>query len=263
MTGHDLARLEEWFGIYTRRHYCPDPEEQKNILLKIEHSSKVRKICARLAEGIGLAADRTLLAEAVGLLHDIGRFPQYSRYKTFRDALSVNHGRLGAEVLAEEGILSFLTEEEQAIITTAVHFHNAFAVPDLPEADRILFLKIARDSDKLDIWRIFTGLFELPEEERPSEIGLGYPDTPGYSGEIISTILRSQPVSLKHISCINDFKLLQLSWIADLNFPVSYRLLLEGDYINRLISLLPRCDEMAKVSGFLHEYAAEKADEGR
>ena len=44
-----------------------------------------------------------------GLLHDVGRFPQYSMYGTFFDSASVDHGCLGAEIITEkfdwEGIL--------------------------------------------------------------------------------------------------------------------------------------------------------------
>lgn len=259
MTPADIARLQEWFDIYTRRHYCADAGEQKNILLKVEHSLRVRDIISSLAESAGFSAGQVLLAGAIGLLHDIGRFPQFVRYKTFRDGLSVNHGKLGAEVLAQEGVLEGLPQEERETIIHAVWFHNAFAIPELPSAGMVPFLKLIRDADKLDIWRIFTGFYDLPPEERPSEAGLGLPDEPGYSREMISSILLRQTASMSHMKTVNDFKLMQLSWIADLNFPASFRLLLERKYIDLLISLLPQTEEILKVSQFLREYAAAKA----
>lgn len=259
MKSNDLARLQEWFDVYTRRHYCADTGEQKNILLKVEHSLRVKDIISELAGSAGLSGTQVLLAEAVGLLHDIGRFPQYCRYKTFRDGLSVNHGKLGAEVLAEERPLEGLSQEERETITHAVWFHNAFAIPDLPSPGMVPFLKLIRDADKLDIWRIFTGFFDLPPQERPSEANLGLPDEPGYSQEMISAIHLKHTASMSHLRTVNDFKLMQLSWITDLNFPASFRLLLERKYIDRLISLLPQTEEILKVSQFLHDYAAEKA----
>ena len=38
----------------------------------------------------------------IGLLHDIARFEQYTKYKTFRDSISIDHGDLGVEILFEE-----------------------------------------------------------------------------------------------------------------------------------------------------------------
>lgn len=254
-----LILFKEWFETYARRFYSPDPAEQRNIYLKIEHTARVCDIIAAISRDLSLDADDMLLAESIGLFHDIGRFPQFARYKTFRDSISVNHGRLGAEVLAEEKTLQDLPEHEQEIITTAVKFHNAYTIPDLPSDDMVLFLKLVRDADKLDIWRIFTGYFEMPEEDRASEAALGLPDGPGYSEEMIAAIYRNRSASISYLRTLNDFKLMQLSWISDLNFSASFRLLQEGDYINRLISLLPDNEEIRKVSSFLRACAAEKA----
>ena len=38
------------------------------------------------------------LAEIMGLFHDVGRFRQYSIYKTFNDAQSEDHADLGLKV---------------------------------------------------------------------------------------------------------------------------------------------------------------------
>ena len=43
------------------------------------------------------------LAWLTGLLHDIGRFEQVRRYGTFNDAKSIDHGKLGVEILFLEG----------------------------------------------------------------------------------------------------------------------------------------------------------------
>ncbi len=259
MNAAHLVRFREWFGTYTRRFYSPDPAEQRNISLKIEHTARVCDIISTISRDLSLGPSDMLLAESSGLFHDIGRFPQFARHKTFRDSISVNHGKLGAEVLAEEKVLQDLPAHEQEIITAAVKFHNVYAIPHLPSDDMLLFLKLVRDSDKLDIWSIFTGYFAVPEEERASEAVLRLPDGPGYSEEMIAAIHGKRPAPIAYLRTLNDFKLMQLSWIADLNFSASFRLLLEGGYIDSLISLLPDDEEIRKVSAVLHEYAAERA----
>jgi hypothetical protein len=72
-------------------------------------------------------------------------------------------------------------------------------------------------------------------------------------------------VSFASVRTLNDFKLLQLSWVYDLNFTASIRLLIEGDYINRLSSLLPQTDEIKGISKLLNEFADNriKSDEIR
>lgn len=253
-----LSHFKDWFDSYTRRFYLTDPAEQKNIALKVEHSERVRAVIATLAEGLSLPHEHVYLAEAVGLFHDVGRFPQYARYKTFRDSISVNHGKLGAEVLAEERVLIGLPETEQAIIDSCVRFHNAFSIPDLPSIDVVLFLRLIRDADKLDIWRIFIEFFEMSAEERPSDVVLGLTDDPRHSTQILNAIYRKQTASMAHLKTLNDFKLMQLSWVFDLNFRPSFELLKENRYLDKLFALLPRTEEIQRAADFLHDFVAEK-----
>jgi hypothetical protein len=76
-----------------------------------------------------------------------------------------------------------------------------------------------------------------------------------YSEEILSCIHRKQMVSLSKVKTLNDFKLMQLSWIFDLNFKTSFRLLLERNYIDRIISQLPQEEDMNRACLFLNEYS--------
>lgn len=262
MTQRDLDFLRSWFSDYTISFYSTDPEEQKNISLKVDHTFQVCAIIARIAEEQPLSRDKIPLAETVGLFHDIGRFPQYARYKTFRDSISINHGKLGADVLTEGAVLRNLREDEQGLVINAVKFHNAFTIPDIGNPEHIHFLKLIRDADKLDIWRIFLGFFEGSELDRASEAGLGLPDSPGYSKEVIACIYNKRSASHASLKTLNDFKLMQLSWVYDLNFMTSVGLLLERDYIGRITRLLPQTDEIVGVSALLNEFAHQRLKAG-
>ena len=84
-------------------------------------------------------------------------------------------------------------------------------------------------------------------------------DVLGYSKDVILyIILRKQVISLSKIKTLNDFKLLQLSWIYDLNFKPSFRLLQKRDYIARIISQLPQTEEIHKVFVFLKDYVNQR-----
>lgn len=262
MTSRDLAYFKEWFASYCKTYYSANPEDQQNIVLKEVHTHKVCENMSALSVDLALSENETLLAETIALFHDIGRFPQYARYKTFRDGISVNHGVLGVEVLSKEGVLAVLSERERALIATSITFHNAFRVPKGMDEDALLFVWLIRDADKLDIWRVFIEYYESPENDRASAVGLGLPNIPQYSKEIVARVMRGEIVALSEVKTLNDFKLLQLSWIFDLNYPPSFRLLSERNYIERILATLPSSVEIECLRQFLNDQVRKKMESG-
>jgi HD domain len=253
-----LELLREWFAGFAGSFQLPDREEQKNIALKEEHTWKVCANITRIAREERLDGERTALAEAVAMFHDIGRFPQYRRYKTFKDSASVNHARLGAGILVEGRVLDKLPRNEQITIVTGVRNHNAFAIPPGLEPEIALFLKLVRDADKLDIWRVFLDFYRLPEDERASAVSLGFPDVPECSPQILDAVCRGELAHLAWVNSLNDFKLLQLSWVYDLNFAASFRMLDERDYINGLAVTLPHNEDILRAVAAVREFAVRK-----
>jgi putative nucleotidyltransferase with HDIG domain len=261
MTVDDSVFFRRWFTDYVKSFYSPDKEDQKNISLKEKHTFDVCKNMIEISGELGLSDTNTMLSEVIALFHDIGRFPQYAKYKTFRDRKSVNHGVLGAETLIERNILQNLPDKEQEFIIKAVRFHNAFSIPKVEGEDTIFFIKLIKDADKLDIWRVFLEYYDAPEGERASAVGLGLQDITGYSEEILSCILRGQMVSLSLLKSLNDFKLMHLSWVYDLHYKPSFRLLSERAYIDKIICHLPEDDKIQMASSVLKEYVRERLRE--
>ncbi len=254
--------MQEWFTGYCRGFYSDNEPDNRNYRLKEEHTEQVCARMRQLTAGEGLPEEDRLLAEAVALFHDVGRFEQYRRFRTFKDSISVNHAALSVSVLQQEGLLASLTGREGELISRAVGLHNAFLVPADLTAEARRFVTLVRDADKLDIWRLFTEQFALPPEERPSALSLGIPETAGYSAEVLASIRRGEMVRLASVSSLNDFKLLQLSWLYDLNFPTSYRLVAEADYIGRLGALLPATGEIAAIIAQLRYHVQERQASG-
>lgn len=255
MKERELTHLREWFAGFCSTFHSSDGEEQKNIALKEEHTSRVCANIRRIAREESLDAGRVALAEAVALFHDIGRFPQYRRYGTFKDSISVNHAVLGAELLIQGGVLDKFPRNDQVIVIQAVRHHNAFAVPAFLDAESAQYLRLVRDADKLDIWRVFLEFYRLPEGERASAVSLGFPDLPACSPEVIAALCRRELVRLAWVKSLNDFKLLQLSWVYDLNFPASFRMLVERDYISGLEAALPPHEEVRQAVQAVREFA--------
>ncbi len=259
MEHKQLTPLKNWFDKYTKGFLSSSDEDNRNIILKIEHTHHVCENIILIAGSLPSLKNEIVLAEIIALFHDIGRFQQYQQYRTFRDAVSINHGKLGAKILIEKGILDLLDREERELVLSSVKLHNTFSLPHLEDARTITFLKLIRDADKLDIWRVFSEHFEADERERASAAGLGLPDTSSCSEKILARIHEKKMASLADLHTQNDFKLMQLSWVFDLNFSTSFRLFLERDYLNRLGRTLPESETILNALRLIREFASQKA----
>ncbi len=262
MTKEDLKYFKDWFSDYCKTFYTSNDIDDKNITLKERHTYNVCSNIIEIAEDM-LIEDQILIAETVALFHDIGRFPQYIKYKTFMDRDSENHGVLGSKVLQEHGILNDIPTNEKDIIIKTVRFHNAFKLPAKEDKETKLFLKLLRDADKLDIWRVFIDHYKLPEEEKASAIELGLTDTSDYSRDLLSYILDRQIVPLSRVTTLNDYRIMQLSWVFDLNFESSLKVLLKRKYVDTIVSHLPRADEIKRTADFLKKLIYKKLKTGR
>lgn len=250
MNKSQLDRLVAWFNGYVEQFLDTDKEGIKNIQLKIEHTRKVCEAMVLLSDGEKLTENESLIASAVALLHDVGRFHQYRRWRTFRDSDSDNHARLAIDVIRDENLLFDINPHEVLLIEEAVRFHNLLNPPEKVQSPTILYINLIRDADKLDIWRVFVELLAQPPEERASAATLGLEDLPETVSEgCIAALNSGSIVRLDTVKCVNDFKMLQISWVYDLNFNTSRRILREHGYIEELASTLPdRSDIREAVS---------------
>ncbi|MBI5676315.1 MAG: HD domain-containing protein [Nitrospirae bacterium] len=258
MTNDDLNSLKLWFSDYTSSFFGADEGDNRNLRLKVEHTQNVCANIKEIAESLPLTSEKIILAETIALFHDIGRFSQYTKYKTFQDGKSINHGLLGAKILQEENLLSGLAAAERNLIFNSVKFHNVFQIPDLKDEELLLFQKLIRDADKLDILRVFINFYESPPEQRASATAFRLPDTPEYSKEILERIYKKQKVSYESLKTVNDFRLMNISWGYAMNFKASYRLLKEWDCLNRIARHLPATEDIAGAVALVRKFVEEQ-----
>ena len=251
-----IAYLMNWFNRYVAGFKSGDPSRDTNIVLKEEHTRRVCDEILYIGRELRLPPEDLALAEAIALLHDVGRFEQFARYRTFNDRESANHAELGVEILRRNGVLASADPAERELILRAIAYHNRPALPT-DESDRcLLFSRMIRDADKLDIWAVFLDHFARKDSD-PAVIHF-LPDTPGFSEKICRQLIARSGVNYAEITNLNDFKLLQLGWIYDLNFAPAFRRFRERRYLERYRQFLPKAELVARALAAAEAYLAGK-----
>ena len=219
----DLEHFKKWFTDYTSTYYTDDPVHDQPIKLKQEHTQRVCKEIVTLGQALNLPERDMLLAETMALFHDVGRFEQYAVYGTFKDKASEDHAKLGIKVLSKHNVLSTCSHKEQSLITRAIGYHNMRTLPDEKDERCLFFARLLRDAEKLDIWRVFIEYYGRQETEPNATIVWGLPDKDLCSPAILEALHDRRMADLKDMATLNDFKLLQISWVYDLNFAPTFR----------------------------------------
>ena len=251
-----MTTLKKRFSDYAASYYARDDAVDQALRMKQEHTRRVCRNARMLANKLQVSEHDAALAETMALLHDIGRFKQFAVYKTFKDTDSENHASLSVEEINAHRILAGLAPADAALVCEAISYHNAFAVPDHLTRRSRFFLKLLRDADKLDIWKVFGEYYENREAARTESVSLGLPDTPGYSREAVSAVRAGRLVRLQALENLHDFQLLQVSWVYDLNFVPTVVEMLEKGHMDRLQAALPKSREINEVFETVFRYAA-------
>ena len=202
-----------------------NPEDGR-IRLKIEHILRVAEYSKKLAENLQLDEEKIRLAELIGIFHDIGRFEQARIYNTFNDRESFNHAELSVKVLFEEHLIDKFNVEEKykKIIKLAILNHNKGKIDDNLNEEEMLYAKIIRDADKLDIYYTIC--------EYDFESIFWYQD---FSCGLISEEIMNQFAN-DHYSCIKnnaDQIPIFYAYIFDLYFDFSLKFLKEKHYLEK------------------------------
>lgn len=253
MNHQTLTQLQQFFLAYTNK-YIQVSHEPEPLILKKEHTLRVCSEILALGKALCLESDKMMLAETMALFHDLGRFRQYETYKTFLDQQSENHARLSLQEMDAHGVLDPLTPHERNLIKKAIGFHNAAQIPRQGEGDMLFFIRLLRDADKLDIWRVVIENYTHPRPGSQQAINLGLADEPGVSIDAIDSIMAGSFVKSSSIKCLNDLKLMQISWVFDLNFFPSIQWVKERKYIEKIAAFLPDIPRVKTAISHVYHY---------
>ncbi|MBN2103196.1 HD domain-containing protein [bacterium] len=255
--------LKRWFSEYAQSFINGDEECERNIVLKADHTGRVCQEILQLGQAMRLNTQELRLAEIIALFHDIGRFEQYVRYRTFADRLSEDHASLGIRILKENEVLNKFDKSTVSLILRTIRYHNRAALPH-DETERCLFFsKLLRDADKLDIWKVVTDYYHCQDKRRNVAIELDLPDTPGISEFVYQDIIHQRIVHASHIRNLNDFKVLQMGWIFDVNFKSTFHAIRSRQYLEMIRQALPESDEIQDIFNRVRLYLDQHLNSSR
>jgi predicted hydrolase (HD superfamily) len=250
-----VKKIIEWYDSYTGSFNSNNEETEGALRLKERHCKRVMDEITQIGRSLNLTDDEISLAAITGLLHDIGRFEQFLKYRTFLDVKSVNHAQLSVSILKKENVLSELTKDNAASILQAIELHNRAQIA----SGSPILCKMVRDADKLDIWNIVLRHFECGGGGATNSVELELDTADAISANVLEAILKSAPWEVKAMTYVNDFKLLVMSWVFDINFIHSFRQIIERRYLPRLFAVLPQTPECKQAFEHCMKYLELKS----
>ncbi len=248
MNKTQLEDLKKWFFDFVAGYYGSDEKVNTDIKLKDDHTRRMLADTPIITKQLGFSDEQAMLAEAISLLHDTGRFEQYRKYKTYSDVGTEDHSSMGLKILAERKVLAALDEKDQTIIKTAIKLHSVKDLPKNLDKDVEPFAKLIRDIDKLDIYNVMLcNVDDLRANPEKCFAIFGYPATDKCSEQILQAVLVGRTIAYSEFKTLNDMIFGLLGWIYDINFVPTLKEIKKRGLAEKLISYLPKTEDVQKV----------------
>ncbi len=259
MQQQQVEKLKKWFDRYVSGFYGNDEFVNANLKLKEDHSRRCCDEMLYLTDRLDLQGNQSRIAEIIALLHDIGRFEQFGKHGTYVDLRSVNHCRLGLDVIEKTRILDDVDAAERKFITQAVELHGTKELPSDLDGDGRLYCELIRDTDKLDIYYIATEGYKAYERDPANfKLEIELPHDSGYSPQMIEDILTGRRIAYEKLQTWDDMKLLQLGWVYDINYTATLERIKKRGFLEQIISYLPADKNIEKVAGKILGYVDQR-----
>ena len=234
---------------YLKKYIKKYDINDKDVNYKYYHSYRVMDNMELLAKNMSLPAYDIYLAKCIGLLHDIGRFEQTTKYHSYND-FKFDHGDYAEKVLRENGALKELEikEEDYDVVYKAIRNHNKFEIEEGLTNREMLFAKMIRDADKLDILYAFgSNAMKRVFLQDDSEI----------SPYARNEFFKNKVIQKRENNTRSDKVVIFFSFIYDINFNISLEIIKENKYYEKLFS---RLNNQEKFAPYL-EHALNYIDE--
>jgi len=249
-----IAEFNKYYDSFTNL----SQEDQKNFGIKKDHSLRVAELSCRIAEGLELNEKEKEIVYFVGLFHDIGRFKQLYEFGTFDDSKSVDHAEYAIMVLNETGIIELVSSENKRIVQSAILNHNKLKIGKRIRDPELKFARILRDADKMDILKVLSGYYSNRDSYPNHTLTWELPKGTSISKSVCKEVLAGKLVSRTNVLSEIDVKIMQMSWVYDLNFKTTFEYLLQKRFLESIYNTLPKSDKLIEIYKQVKMYATNK-----
>lgn len=222
--------VKNYFLSYGKKYEQSNPQ----IQLKIAHTLRVADNALAIAKKLGLSDAEQELAYTIGMLHDIGRFEQIKRFQTFYDAKSVDHAKLGVEILKQQHIAKDLgfSKEEQDLIYCAIENHNRYHIAEGLSSREYRHCRIIRDADKCDIFQAHCfettqAMLGCEEKELVSS---------RLSDAVVKQFLCKETIDSSIRQSMLDVWISHIALVFDIHYEATMQLILQQDYYEKMLT---------------------------
>ena len=215
---------------------------------KYRHSYRVMKLIEKLARSLKLSEEDVTLACIIGILHDIGRFEQLKETDSYDDS-KFEHADFGVHYLKKSHFLEqcHVPDAWHSIIFTAIQLHNKYQIPEHLDEKTLLFTKLIRDADKIDILRL--------------ALEKNHESTGEIRKQVIDEFYQKKQIHILPDFSKKEFVLVRLGFFYDLNFRKSFELVKEDDFLNKYYERLNRPEELKCYFDFSRDYLEQQLKE--
>ena len=253
-----IKSRQEFFESYVNSFSGLTPGQQKNFRIKKDHSLRVAENAGRLGNMLKLNNQDRIMVFLAGLFHDIGRFRQLIEFNTFNDNVSVDHARYSVDVLKEKDVFSGFSDELKELVYFSILFHNKFQLPPKRTKREYMHARLLRDADKLDILKVLSDYYSDRNQQPNHTLTWELPKSNHVSSKVAQEILAGKLVSKDAVKNQTDVKVMQLSWVFDLNFKPSFELIFEQRFFEKIYNSLPKNDLVIEIYRKIKIYTDNK-----
>ncbi len=240
-----MEKYLEVFKDYTNKY----DKNDKLISLKVSHSIRVAKLCEDIAKNMKLDEKDIKLAYIIGLTHDYGRFDQISRYHSFDDLKTMDHGEHGANLLIEMGLINEydVDVDDYGVVAAAIRNHNKLNIEKGLNERELLMSKLIRDADKLDIlYLVSKNIIDVSMEK-------------DFSKEAVADLKKMKSVDAINVKSKSDKHLTNLGLVYDLNYEYSFKYLESSGYLEEIV-YRRNDEELKKIEENIMEYVYSRGE---
>ena len=223
--------------------------EDYHIKYKYNHSIRVEKICEALAKSLNLNEEDTYIIKTIGLLHDIGRFEQLKLTGGYNDT-EFDHAAYGAMLLFKEGLIEKFDVDPKYydIIEFAILNHNRFKIDEVDDERKMMFARLIRDADKIDIFDAYTYLKSYNITNIDDDV----------TNEVAIQFKKRESINRKIRRTKADLLLSVIAFVFDINYKESLEIIYEQKYLDELFNQIEDGDRFREYFEYAKDYIKER-----